>query len=98
MTLKSCLLTSCISIFLVVTMVSLVIPVAGAEDDYLDDGFLGLPSWAYIKLDQVIMNDIIGTIRGHTLFGPQEDIEGDADSSFKRNMYINPRMKNRIFG
>ncbi len=39
-----------------------------ADDGYLDGGFMGIPSWVYVRIDPTVMNNIIGTVHGHTLF------------------------------
>lgn len=39
-----------------------------ADDGYLDGGFLGMPAWVYVRMDPAVMNNIIGTVHGHTLF------------------------------
>jgi hypothetical protein len=90
-------LTKCMPVLLTFLILLSIVPVVNADDDYLDGGFLGLPAWLYGRLDPTNMNNIIGVVHGHTLWGPSEDFSTDTGHSFVRDFDFSPRMKRWIF-
>jgi hypothetical protein len=90
-------MTKGISTILAFLLVMSVIPAVHADDDYLDGGFMGMPSWLYFLLDPEIMNNIIGVVHGHTLFEPTVDLNDDMEDPFEWHHPFFPRMKHWIF-
>ena len=90
-------LTGLIVLMLAILIMFSVVPVASADDDYLDGGFLGMPAWLYARLDPTIMNNIIGVVHGHTLWGLSEDPPVDTGHLFIGDVDLSPRPRHWIF-
>ncbi|PKL60918.1 MAG: hypothetical protein CVV33_00205 [Methanomicrobiales archaeon HGW-Methanomicrobiales-4] len=90
-------LTGCITILLAILILFCIVPMVSANDDYLDEGYLGMPAWLYARLDTTVMNNIIGIVHGHTFFSPSENIPADVGYSFVRNTDFPSRMKKGVF-
>ena len=90
-------LTGIITILLIILILFSIVPMVSADDDYLDGGFLGMPAWLYARLDPTIMNNIIGVVHGHTLWGPSEETPTDIGYPFVRDIDLSPRVRHWIF-
>ena len=90
-------LTGFIALMLAILIISIAVPVAIADDDYLDGGFLGMPAWLYARLDPTIMNNIIGVVHGHTLWGLSEDPPVYTGHPFMGDVDLFPRARHWIF-
>lgn len=97
MTQRKDYLTGLIALLLVILIIFSTVPVVSADDDYLDGGFLGMPAWLYARLDPTIMNNIIGVVHGHTLWGLSDDTPVDTGHSFIGDVAPSPRVRHWIF-
>ena len=90
-------LTGCIPTLLAILILFSIVPVVSADDNYMDGGFLGMPSWLYARLDTGIMNNIMGVVHGHTFSSPTENPPADTGHTFIRDSGFSPRLNHGIF-
>ena len=82
-----------ITILLAILALFSIVPVVSADDDYLDGGYMGMPTWLYARLNPAVMNNIIGVVHGHTFFSPSEGNPANTGHSFIRDTDFSPRIK-----
>ncbi|PWR70901.1 hypothetical protein [Methanospirillum lacunae] len=58
---------------ILLTLLTVSILPAIADNEYLDGGYMGIPADIYSRMDPSVSNNIIGTVQERPLFGLSDD-------------------------